>query len=161
MQIYENVTKRSRMRPQYKKKAQKRKEEFAKKWDNYLLKDSTILAFRKNHYFFADRQSFPTPISTRIGTAKSTTHSITSLTSVRMVSISSSGTSTTSSSWTCMSIRDPRFFSRMRVSSSIIASFMISAAVHWIGILIASLSAHARVIRFASFSHSICLLRQK
>ena len=75
------------------------------------------------------RQFFPTPISTISGTESICALSICSRTSVRIPSISASGTSNTSSSCTCSVIRDFSPRSRIAASIRIMAILIRSAAV--------------------------------
>ena len=89
------------------------------------------------------------------------TFSIDSRTIFSQISTSSFGISKTSSSCTWRIIEPLRLFSRTFASISSMAILSISAAVHCMGILIASLSAIERAILLASLSPGIYRLRPK
>lgn len=132
----------------------------------------------RENYPFALTQSFPLWISTRIGGNRSSwfvirdslfvihtwfmsTPSIVSRIIRVNISLSSTGTSKTSSSCTWSIIAHRRLFSRIFASRAIIAYLSISAAVHWIGILIASRSAIERMVLLASATHGTNLFLPK
>ena len=97
--------------------------------------------------YFASYHVLPQLLSVNNGTCSETAFSMTSLTRASKRSNSSSGTSKTSSSWTCKSIVACNFSSFRRRSKSIMAIFKISAALPWIGVLIAVRSANVRKLK--------------
>lgn len=112
-------------------------------------------------YFFASSQFFPTPTSTAIGMSQLTTCSIVLWSILVTSSVSLSGHSTTSSSWTCIMSFASNFCVLNFSWIATIEYLRISAQVHWIGMFMASRFACSRTIEFLSESPLIVLLLPK
>src|SRR5690606_14111396 len=91
-------------------------------------------------------QFSPTPVATSSGTDSSNAPSISSVTSARVSSTWSRGTSKTSSSWTWSSMRAGELRAASSRWMSIIASLMMSAAVPCTGALVAARSPNWRTL---------------
>src|SRR5580704_458191 len=111
--------------------------------------------------YFMSRQLQPTLVSATTGTLSSCTPSITSFTSLVRRGISFSGPSNSNSSWTCRIIRDLKFSSGRRRSSSIMASLIRSAAAPCIGVFIAVRSAKLRKLSCGELISGIWRIRPK
>jgi hypothetical protein len=92
----------------------------------------------------ASSQFAPWPISTCSGTRRGTASTMQSCTSLRVASISDSGTSSRSSSCTCSSNRPCSFEPESAFSRSIIARLITSAAEPCTGVFTAAFSANER-----------------